>query len=144
MEPALLFACALAFFHASEFLLAAAYNREQLGWECEWLGFFVARHNSSPHALLLPLPTSPPSRTFQRLNLPPPWCPWQPRHAAWLFSKPYCAAMLAACVEHAAELRWAPWLKVAAVSYAGLAAVVAGELLRKVAMVGAGCVWEGQ
>ena len=43
--------------------------------------------------------------------------------------------MLAACAEHWAELRWAPGLKVAAVSWAGLAAVVAGELLRKAAMV---------
>ena len=43
--------------------------------------------------------------------------------------------MLAACIEHAVELRWAPQLKLTVVSWAGLAAVVAGELLRKAAMV---------
>ena len=49
--------------------------------------------------------------------------------------------MAAACVEHAAELRWAPWLKLPAVSWAGLAAVVAGELLRKAAMVSPPAAW---
>ena len=54
--------------------------------------------------------------------------------------------MLAACTEYAAELRWAPWLKLAAVSRLGLLAVVAGEALRKAAMV-RGCAsrgWAGQ
>lgn len=54
---------------------------------------------------------------------------------SWLFSKPYCVAILAACLEHAAELRWAPFLQLRAVSTLGLAAVVAGELVRKTAMV---------
>ena len=45
--------------------------------------------------------------------------------------------MGAACLEYFVELRFWPWLKVPAVSRAGLAAVVAGELLRKTAMVGA-------
>jgi hypothetical protein len=45
--------------------------------------------------------------------------------------------MLAACVEHAAELRWAPSLKLAPLSWLGLLAVVGGELLRKAAMVSA-------
>ena len=43
--------------------------------------------------------------------------------------------MLVACIEHAAELRWAPAIKLPAVSWAGLVAVVVGELLRKAAMV---------
>lgn len=45
--------------------------------------------------------------------------------------------MLAACVEHAAELHWAPSLKLAPVSWLGLLAVLCGELLRKAAMVSA-------
>ena len=47
--------------------------------------------------------------------------------------------MLAACVEHATELHWAPGLKLPAVSWAGLVAVAAGELLRKAAMVSLEC-----
>ncbi|EFN58533.1 hypothetical protein CHLNCDRAFT_50320 [Chlorella variabilis] len=86
MAPFALFLMALAFFHTSEFCLAALYNRRDLGWR------------------------------------------------SWLFSRPYCVAMLAACVEHAAELRWAPFLKLPAVSRLGLAAVVAGECVRKAAM----------
>lgn len=50
--------------------------------------------------------------------------------------------MLAACLEHAAELRWAPALKqsplASLVSALGVAAIVGGELLRKAAMVGGG------
>jgi hypothetical protein len=30
------FGCALAFFHASEFLLAVVYMRDQLSPRCEW------------------------------------------------------------------------------------------------------------
>ena len=62
--------------------------------------------------------------------------------AAWLFSKPYCIAMLAAALEYAVELRWAPGLKrglaAEVVSLCGLAAVLGGEALRKSAMVGGG------
>lgn len=87
METCSLFGLALAFFHTSEFLLAALYDRANLGWR------------------------------------------------SWLFSRPYCIAMLAACVEHAVELRWAPWIKLPAVSALGLAAVACGELVRKVAMI---------
>ncbi|KAI3436694.1 hypothetical protein D9Q98_006109 [Chlorella vulgaris] len=84
------FACfigALAWFHTSEFCLAAIYQRSDLGLR------------------------------------------------SWLFSKPYCVAMLLSCVEYAAELRWAPALDVSAVQWLGLAAIVVGEVVRKVAMV---------
>jgi hypothetical protein len=43
--------------------------------------------------------------------------------------------MLLSCVEYAAELRWAPALDVSAVQWLGLAAIVVGEVVRKVAMV---------
>jgi hypothetical protein len=44
-------------------------------------------------------------------------------------------AMLLACIEHWAEARWVPVVKVPAVSWLGLAAMVLGELVRKTAMV---------
>ena len=34
-DPFVLFLAALAFFHTSEFCLAALYNRDGLGWRCE-------------------------------------------------------------------------------------------------------------
>lgn len=94
--------------------------------------------NSSTPALPMVSPPCLPCRPWAWCHslpapLPSPLA-W-PVPAAWLFSRPYCVAMLAACLEYAVELRWAPFLKLRPVSALGLAAVVCGELLRKVAMV---------
>eukprot|EP00887_Chlorella_sp_A99_P002647 scaffold6.g2647.t1 len=43
--------------------------------------------------------------------------------------------MAAACMEHLLELRLCPWIKLPAVTRAGLVAVLAGEVLRKSAMI---------
>ena len=136
MAPFALFLMALAFFHTSEFCLAALYNRRDLGWRCE--------HQQPGPGVSLCCAAATACRcqvscVFARCCQSV--CPLH-SPAAWLFSRPYCVAMLAACVEHAAELRWAPFLKLPAVSRLGLAAVVAGECVRKAAMVSrAGCMW---
>ena len=85
MTPFSLFAASLAFFHTSEFALAYAYQ-EHVGWHSAR----TAQRADS-------------SRTSDSL----------PR-AGFLFSAPYVAAMSFACLEHALELRFAPWLKVSA------------------------------
>lgn len=58
---------------------------------------------------------------------------------SWLFSRPYCVAMGAACAEYAAELALVPGLKrdprLAPVRLAGLVAVVLGDGLRKAAEI---------
>ena len=58
---------------------------------------------------------------------------------SWLFSKPYCVAMGAACAEYAGELALVPGLKrdprLAPVRLAGLVAVVLGDGLRKAAEI---------
>lgn len=145
--PFSLFVLALSFFHCSEFVLALTFDRSNLGWHCEFLNRSGRCRNlacCSCAAAAVAAATA--AAAHHRPSRLPPI------HAAWLFSWPYCTAMLAACVEHAAELHWAPGLKLPAVSWAGLVAVAAGELLRKAAMVSlecrlckslpAGSVWE--
>jgi hypothetical protein len=57
-------------------------------------------------------------------------------HAAFLFSWPYTAAMAAGVTEYVLEAQWWPLLKQhQLLSYTGLALVIAGEVLRKLAMV---------
>jgi len=59
-----------------------------------------------------------------------------------LFSKPYVAAMAFACLEHALELRYVPGLKASPLAPAlqrlGLAMILAGEGVRKAALLTAG------
>ena len=60
--------------------------------------------------------------------------------AAFLFSKPYVVSMTVAALEYGLEARFLPviktgWPGAAAVAAAGLALVVAGEALRKAAIL---------
>ena len=74
-EPFVLFLAALAFFHSSEFFLAALYNREGLGWRCEGAGrpdiaaaATAAAANTT--AAFRPGPNTPPPLRCPRLPRP--------------------------------------------------------------------------
>ena len=56
-------------------------------------------------------------------------------HAAWLISWPYSLAMAGAVLEHSVEKAVFPSLASRPVMYLGLAMAIAGEALRKAAMV---------
>lgn len=72
---------------------------------------------------------------------PPPTCLWLPAASrfdpisAWLFSRPYVVAMLLACVEHGMETVFVPFLKRDAISWLGLAMLIAGQTIRTSAVV---------
>jgi protein-S-isoprenylcysteine O-methyltransferase len=63
---------------------------------------------------------------FQRENLS-----WR----SALLSPPYLAMLVAALVEWGLERRHAPWIKVEAVAWSGVALVAIGEAIRKTAML---------
>jgi len=130
------FGAALAFFHSSEFLIAALMDRPNLSARCELHSaaglHFVRGSGWSGGASCC---CCGPSRvTHLHCHAAP-----NNRNAALLFSKPYAIAMAAGLVEYAAERRWAPGVKqrlAQRLALVGLALLVAGELLRKAAMVG--------
>ena len=70
----------------------------------------------------------PPRLLAHTLVLPRP-------HAAWLISWPYSLAMAGAVLEHSVEKAMFPSLASRPVMYLGLAMAIAGEALRKAAMV---------
>ncbi|CAL5223541.1 g6073 [Coccomyxa viridis] len=54
---------------------------------------------------------------------------------SWLISRPYCIAMICAIGEYTIEVRALPGMKLQEISYAGLVLILAGEAIRKTAMV---------
>lgn len=140
------FGAALAFFHASEFALAAAFDRGNLSARCEpplprcaqcARAACVCR---SPLCLSTCLAVCIITTSLLTPFLSVPTSPSVPgRHpAALLLSRPYAVAMACGLAEHWLGRQLAPALKARLadrLSLAGLALVVAGEALRKAAMV---------
>jgi hypothetical protein len=130
------FAAALAFFHASEFALAAAFDRSNLSARCE----FCTRSFARVVLCCLCLHT-----TRQSLPHRSQLTRKQHQHhakttttTALLFSWPYAAAMACAAAEYGLTAALAPGLKqtlLNACSIAGLVVLCAGEALRKAAML---------
>jgi hypothetical protein len=152
------FGAALVFFHSSEFLIAAVMDRENLSARCE----LADRAQRAPHlstCFLLPCcplapdcandprlshhpHARPPTPASQSLSPPPHPPPPVPPPPALLFSKPYLVAMACGLAEYLLEDRFVPQVKrrwEERLSWLGLALLVAGEALRKTAMVGHDC-----
>lgn len=143
------FGGALAFFHASEFLLAAVYMRDQLSARCEALqagSSFAAAARKQQLARLAQAQRHGHCSVHAPATHRTPLCLLPPPPAALLLSWPYVAAMSCGLAEFLVEAALLPGLKqqLGAVSAAGLALLLAGEAIRKTAMVRAGagrCAW---
>lgn len=127
------FGAAIAFFHASEFLLAAVYMRDQLSASCE---------DSTQHGLSGAAAWRRGSQHFTSHHHCRCRCRCPPHahvhRAALLLSWPYVAAMSCGLAECLVEAALLPGLKQqlgSTFSYPGLALLLAGEGVRKTAMV---------
>lgn len=155
------FGAALCFFHLSEFALAAVYMRDQLSLKCECTFALAAYHKyiriCHTHCLspcfstareCLPVHTRHPARgmhpparctaktALQILTKPSKNLINAALRTAFLFSWPYTAAMAAGVTEFILEAQWWPSLKQhQLISYTGLALIITGEALRKLAVV---------
>jgi hypothetical protein len=124
--PLCAFAVLLAWFHTSEFALAACFNWAAASWNCERhiFGIHLCRH-----ACLHPTTLHSNASFTSRLAL---------RGAAWLFSWPYSAAMLLALTEYALEHTFSPWIDLPWVTWCGVGLAVFGDAVRKVGILTAG------
>lgn len=117
LTPFECFVLLLIWFHSSEFVLAAFFNYSILTWNCEMRCVDTCQRSSSPC-------TGCPSHHVAFFPI-----------AAWLFSKPYVAAMAIAGLEYGLEVRYLPWMKARQLTVAGLWLACVGEVLRKAGML---------